>query len=66
MADPNKRFVVAWRTIDGREGRGDAYHTLEEAEAYCFQLNNEYPQLYHFPLEVLKDASENKQDITVH
>lgn len=63
---PSKRYVIAWRTIDGAEGRGDAKHTIEEAELYCIQLNNEYHHMFHFPLEVLTDASENKQDITVH
>lgn len=66
MADPNKRYVIGWRLPDGREDKGDAYHTIEEARAYCHQLNNEHPHMFHFPIEVIKNASENNKDITVH
>lgn len=63
--DSNKRYVIGWRLQDGTENRGDAEHTLEEAQLYCHELNKEHLHMFHFPIEVT-DASENNKDISIH
>jgi len=46
----DKAYCIAWRTSEGKVYNGDAYMSYEQAENYCIVLNEDYPQMYHYPM----------------
>ena len=48
----NKTYVIQWKsTVNGRAGRGTKTFEKAEAEQLVAELNREYPQILHEPVE---------------
>ena len=46
-------YVISWKSQDGsRVGRGKKLFTAEEAEQLAEELNQEFPQFIHEPLNL--------------
>ncbi len=50
----NKTYVIEWKSrINGRAGRGTTLFDGEEAEVLAEELNRDYPEIEHQPLNTM-------------
>ena len=55
----NKTYVIEWKSkVNGRSGRGTTLFDREEAERLAQELNHDYPEIDHQPLNV-QDAPKS-------
>lgn len=49
----NKMYVIQWKSkVNGRAGRGTKMFGREEAEQLARELNEEYPDIFHEPINL--------------
>ena len=54
----NNKYVIQWKSkVNGRAGKGTKLFEHEEAKELAEELNTEYPQIHHEPVE-FKAAAE--------
>jgi len=59
----NKTYVIQWKsTVNGRTGRGTKTFEKAEAEQLVAELNREYPQILHEPVEAEVPMREEESE----
>ncbi|HEY9509893.1 MAG TPA: hypothetical protein VIV82_08535 [Verrucomicrobiae bacterium] len=59
----NKNYVIQWKSIvNGRAGRGTKTFAKAEAEQLVEELNREYPQILHEPVEADVPVPEGESE----
>jgi hypothetical protein len=49
----NKSYVIEWKSkTNGRVGRGTTLFDRQEAETLAEELNRDYPEIEHLPVQV--------------
>ena len=60
----NKTYVIQWKsTVNGRAGRGTKTFEKAEAEQLVAELNREYPQILHEPVEAEVPEREGESEV---
>jgi hypothetical protein len=56
----NKKYIIRWKSkVNGRTGQGTKLFARDEAEQLVDELNREYPQIEHEPIET-SDQTHNR------
>jgi len=61
----NKTYVIQWKSkVNGRAGRETKLFSKDDAERLVEELNREYPQIVHEPIETQPHAHTEPQEQT--